>query len=114
MKRCNGARGEQVQWPSLYMFWRRELLVYDGLSTYKKLFSSITPYHPGTMHSGVILHLSVEFFQTIRLEERVPQVLFALLIIVGVAVWRIWALTISPNYMGTKEPRNLPYLIPGM
>ena len=66
------------------------------------------------MHSGIILHLLAESSHAIKLEERVPQVVFALLIIVSVAVWRIWALTISPKYMETKEPRDLPYWIPGM
>lgn len=66
------------------------------------------------MDSGIILHLLAESSHAITLEERIPHVLFALLIIVGVAVWRIWALTISPKSMGTKEPRDLPYWIPGM
>lgn len=65
------------------------------------------------MHSSIILRFLVESSHAIKLEERVPQMLFVLSILAGVAAWRIWAFTILPKYMGTQEPRELPYWTPG-
>lgn len=65
------------------------------------------------MHSSIILRFSVEAFHAIKLEERVPQMLFVLSVLAVVAAWRIWAFTILPKYMGAYEPRELPYWTPG-
>lgn len=66
-----------------------------------------------TMHSSIILRFSVEAFHAIKLEERVPQMLFVLSVLCVVAAWRIWAFTVLPKYMGAYEPRELPYWTPG-
>lgn len=78
-----------------------------------KSFSFIALYHLKTMHSGIVLRLLAESSHAIMLQDRVPQVLLALSIIGGIAVWRMWALTKSPKCMQTHEPSDLPYYIPG-
>lgn len=65
------------------------------------------------MHSSIILRFVIESSHALKLEERVPQLLFVLSIIAAITVWRIWAFTILPKYMGTQEPRELPYWSPG-
>lgn len=84
--------------------------------TQRKFYSFINHsilYYIDTMHSSIILRFLVESSHAIKLEERVPQMLFVLSILAGVAAWRIWAFTILPKYMGTQEPRELPYWTPG-